>query len=51
MEVPGLGVESEWQLPAYPTAAAKRDPSFQSAIYTAAFGKAGSFSPLSEARD
>ena len=44
MEVPRLGVELELQMPAYTTASATPDPSYIP-------GHAGSFNPLSEARD
>ena len=49
MEVPRLAGESELQLPAYTTATAMQDPSH--ATYTAAQGNAGSFDPLSKARN
>ena len=48
MDVPGLGVQSELQLPAYATATAMWDPSH---TYATAHGSAGSFNPLIEARD
>ena len=50
MEAPRLGHELELQLPAYTTATAMADTSL-SETYTSAHGNAGSFNPLSEARD
>ena len=50
MEVPRLGVQSELQLWAYTTAVALPDSSMY-ATYTTAHGNAGSFNPLSKARD
>ena len=48
MEVPRLGVESEWQLPAYTTATAAPDPA-TSVIY--ALETAWILNPLIEAKD
>ena len=50
MNVPRLGVESELRLPAYATATASRIQAV-SVTYSTALGNAGSFNPLSEARD
>ena len=46
MEVPRLGVKSELQLPGYTTATATLGRT-----YTSAHSNAGSFNPMSEARD
>ena len=50
MEIPWIWVESELQLPAYTTATAMTDPSHICDLHQA-HGNAGSFNPLSEARD
>ena len=50
MEVPRLGVELELQLSAYTTQQQLEIPAV-SATYTTAHSNAGSFNPLSEARD
>ena len=50
MEVPGLGVESELQLPAYTTATATLDPR-QICDLQHRLWQRGILNPLSEARD
>ena len=50
MEVPGLGVESELQLPAYTTATAMPDPSRICHLHHSSW-ECQIFKPLSEARD
>ena len=50
MEVPGLGVELEFQLPDYTTATTTPDLSHVCNL-TPAHGNTGSFNPLSKARD
>ena len=50
MDVSRLGVQLEPQLPPYATATATGDLS-HSATYTIACSSAGSFNPLSKARD
>ena len=49
-EVPRLGVESELQLPAYPTATATRDPSHVCHLHLSSWHH-WILNPLSEARD
>ena len=50
MEVPGLGVESELQLPAYTTATAMQDPSFVCDLHHRSQQR-WILNPLSKARD
>jgi len=50
MEVPGLGVQSELQLPAYPTATATRDPSLFCNLHLSSCQRQ-ILNPLSEAKD
>ena len=50
VEVPGLGVESELQLPAYTTATATRDPSHVCDLHHSSW-QCWILNPLKEARD